>query len=127
MTGKGRDNLTVAAVSIGIMARALLYLSIPTPSVPVAASSETPETRELPPDFDQEEHRAELTELLNRGRGVGTVVRTPEASRFRQLAWVHELGEGWVLDAEAFRETLHITVSAQFNRGWPIATCAAQR
>ena len=40
---------------------------------------------------------------------------------------MHEVGAGWVLNAEKFGETLHVTVTAEFNRGWSVFPCSTQR
>lgn len=50
---------------------------------------------------------------------------TPSASRSQSL-WIYDLSPEF-LRAETFGETLHVTVSAEFNRGWSVYPCVAQR
>lgn len=40
--------------------------------------------------------------------------------------WVYDLSPEF-LRAESFGETLHVTVSAEFNRGWLVYPCSSQR
>ena len=48
-------------------------------------------------------------------------------TEYNKVAWVYDIGPGWVMRAQAFGETLHVTVSSEWSRGWSVASCAVQR
>ncbi|MCY4593899.1 MAG: hypothetical protein OXC19_03770 [Bryobacterales bacterium] len=53
--------------------------------------------------------------------------RQTRISKYREVAWVHEVGAGWVLKAEKFGETLHVTMTAETSRGYQVSPCDTLR
>ncbi len=52
----------------------------------------------------------------------------PKVERYLDVAWVHEFGAGWVLKAERFGDTLHVTATAEWSRGYYLGSpCSDQR
>lgn len=51
----------------------------------------------------------------------------PRIRRFLEVQWVHDVGAGWVLDAEQFGETLHVAMTAETSRGFMVSPCSVQR
>lgn len=52
----------------------------------------------------------------------------PKVQQYLDVAWVHEFGAGWVLRAERFGETLHVTTTAEWSRGYYLGSpCSVQR
>lgn len=59
--------------------------------------------------------------------GRASAPSDPKIERYLDVAWVHDFGAGWVLKAEQFGETLHVTMTAETSRGYIVSPCATQR
>ena len=103
-----------------------------------AAESYAKRTEALKAEYQRKKNRqiaqeryGDLWERDDRSRSArsnSTASSDPKVQRYLDVAWVHEFGAGWVLKAERFGETLHVTTTAEWSRGYYLGSpCSVQR
>jgi len=132
MTTKTKQAATVAvAAAIGRVAvRALAVVSSrqSPPEHEEARRERAERLAELARESERtrkiaQDRYADLWERDDRSRSVG---QSRAIQEHGMLQWVYDLSPEF-LRAESFGEALHVTISAEFNRGWLIESCDGQR